>query len=99
MADIASIANGSVGPVHKTTGPGRIQDQKSPEHTTQTEHPIRSDRVEVSRFASWMQSLRQMPETRTERVESVRSAIDAGHYETPEKIDQAIDGLLQDLQS
>ena len=99
MPDIASIANGSVGPLHKATGPGRDHDLKAEGTLPRAEHQARPDRVEVSLFASWLQALRQMPETRTDRIDSVRMAIDAGEYETPDKYDQAIDSLLKDLQS
>lgn len=97
MPDIASIANGSVGPVHRTTGPGRDLDTRPMGHADAAAGQERPDRVEVSRFASWMQALRQLPETRTDKIDSVREAIDAGSYETPEKYEQAIESLLKDL--
>ena len=98
MHDIASIANGSVGPLHKATGPGRDHDLKAEGTLPRAAHEARPDRVEVSRFASWLQSLRQMPSSRSDKIDAVRSAIDAGGYETSEKYDQAINNLLQDLQ-
>ena len=97
MPDIASIANGSVGPVQRTSSPSREHDSRAVGHPTGTAGHERPDRVEVSRFASWLQALRQLPETRTDKIDSVREAIDAGGYETPEKYEHAIDGLLKDL--
>ena len=99
MPDIASIANGSVGPIHKAAAVGRSNEMKSTGNVPAADAQVRSDRVEVSEFASWLQTIRQMPSTRAEKVDAVRAAIDAGSYETPEKYEQAIDGLLEDLQS
>ena len=98
MPDIASIANGSVGPVQRAASPGREHDTRAMGHPTGPAGNERPDRVEVSRFASWLQTIRQMPETRTDKIDSVREAIDAGGYETPDKFEQAVDQLLKDLQ-
>ena len=99
MPDIDSIANGSVGPVQRASSPSREHDPRALGHSTENAGYERPDRVEVSRFASWLQALRQLPETRTDKIDSVREAIDAGGYETADKFEHAIDELLKDLQS
>jgi len=53
--------------------------------------------VEVSRHAEWFQALRELPEIRQDRVDAVQKAIQEDAYITPEKIDAAIHGLLQDV--
>jgi len=39
----------------------------------------------------------QLPPTRPELVERVRAEIAAGSYETPQRLEVALDGLLEDL--
>ncbi len=54
------------------------------------------DRVELSDMAKLLAKMRDMPEVRQDRVDSVRNAIDRGTYETSDRIDLAIDQLLQE---
>ncbi len=45
---------------------------------------------------SWlMSSVRDMPDVRTGLVETVKAEIAAGEYETPVRLDMAIDGLVR----
>ncbi len=48
-------------------------------------------------LAEWSRKAREMPEVRRDLVDRVRAEIDAGQYETPEKLDAAVDRLLEDL--
>ncbi|MCA9300712.1 MAG: flagellar biosynthesis anti-sigma factor FlgM [Phycisphaerales bacterium] len=57
-----------------------------------------SDQVEVSDVAYFLSRLRDMPDIRTDLVERIREEIANGTYETQERLDGAIDGLLEDLQ-
>jgi len=61
--------------------------------------PIRrgDDRVEVSALATYLSKLKQLPAIRQGLVDSVRDQIAQGSYETPEKIDAAVEELLTDL--
>lgn len=54
------------------------------------------DRVELSDMARLLAKMRDMPEVRQDRVDSVRNAIDRGVYETSDRIELAIDQLLQE---
>jgi negative regulator of flagellin synthesis FlgM len=54
------------------------------------------DQVEISEAAQ-MLSRMQEPEIRMDKVQQVRQAIAQGTYETPEKINVAIDRILKDL--
>lgn len=56
-----------------------------------------ADRVEVSSLAKEL-SLKQDP-FRQDLVDRIRAEIEAGTYETEERVDGAIDGLLNDLDS
>ena len=55
------------------------------------------DRVEVSDTARYLAKLRDLPAVRQDLVDRVRGEIEAGVYESPEKIEQAIDELVEDL--
>lgn len=93
MTNIAPIGTGSVA---RAIGVG----QKSEAPAAKAE-PLRiqrgEDRVEMSDMAKYLSKLRQMPEVRDELVNRVRSELASGTYETPDKIDGAVDGLAEDL--
>jgi len=48
-------------------------------------------------LAAWIRRAKQLPEVRTDLIERIKAEIAAGTYETPEKIEAAIDRLLEDL--
>ena len=54
------------------------------------------DRVEVSDQARFLAKLNDMPEVRTELVERVRAEIANGTYDTAEKLDLAIDAMIDE---
>lgn len=56
-----------------------------------------SDRVEISELAQLLGKYAQMPEIRADLVERIKAEIEAGTYETEDKVDQAVDSLLEDL--
>lgn len=56
-----------------------------------------SDQVEVSSMATYLSKLSQLPPIRGELVASVRAQIEAGTYETPEKLDFALGELSREL--
>ena len=56
------------------------------------------DRVEISQIARLMSEATLLPEVQAEKIAQVRAQIEAGTYITPEKMDIAVERLLQDLQ-
>jgi negative regulator of flagellin synthesis FlgM len=44
-----------------------------------------------------LDGINQLPEIRYERVEEIRQQIAAGAYETPEKLELAVERLLDEL--
>jgi flagellar biosynthesis anti-sigma factor FlgM len=58
--------------------------------------PIR-DEVEISSEAQLVDQVRQLPDIRQDRVDQVRAQIEAGAYETDEKLDIAIGRLLDEI--
>ena len=45
----------------------------------------------------WIQKVRQLPAVREDLVRRIKAEIDAGKYETPEKLDVASQRLLEEL--
>ena len=99
MPDIASINNNNtVGPLQAVQAPGRITGERTIEQQQQVPGTrARHDRVEVSHHANWLQTLRDLPEVRQDRIDHVRQAIQDEAYVTPDKVEQAIEGLLRDV--
>lgn len=56
------------------------------------------DRVEFSSQVQYLVELRNGGPVRMELVNRIRSEIERGTYETPEKLEAAIDELLSDLE-
>ena len=57
------------------------------------------DRVEISPIARMMSEISALPDIRAEKVAQVRAEIQAGTYITPEKMDIAIERMLEDIQT
>jgi negative regulator of flagellin synthesis FlgM len=55
------------------------------------------DRVELSDHARFMEKLRSMPPVRADKIAQIRAEIEAGTYESDEKLATAMDRLLEDL--
>jgi hypothetical protein len=55
------------------------------------------DTVEISTIARMAAQVNELPAVRTEVVNRVKAEIAAGTYETPEKIEIAIDRLMDEL--
>lgn len=53
------------------------------------------DEVEISSAGKMMENLNQS--VRAERLAQIKAAIDAGEYETPEKLEIALERLLADV--
>ena len=55
------------------------------------------DHVEISPLGQMLDGISRLPEIRHEKVEEIRRQIAAGTYETPEKLDVALDRLLDEM--
>jgi hypothetical protein len=56
-----------------------------------------SDRVELSDRARLLSKLASLPPVRQDLIDTARAAIEAGSYDGEEVLNQAIEGMLQDL--
>lgn len=59
--------------------------------------PVLSDRVELSGVRGYLDALSAGSDVRTDKVASVRQAIESGKYEDDYKLDVAVDRLIDDL--
>lgn len=93
--DISSVSS-----VPANTPVGRLLEASAARDSSRAQpHPIRreEDQVEVSDVATYLGKMKLLPPIRQELVDSIRHQIQSGSYETPERIDGAIDELIRDL--
>lgn len=90
MADISAVGAGPMGRVGgvDATPSRRVVEVASPEVRRGT------DRVELSEMATYMSKLKQLPPTRQALIDSIKGEIASGTYDTPEKLDAALDQML-----
>lgn len=55
------------------------------------------DHVEISPLGRMLEGIDRLPEIRHEKVEEIRRQIASGVYETPEKLELALDRLIDEL--
>jgi negative regulator of flagellin synthesis FlgM len=77
---------GAVEPVGKAIGVGQA-----------TQPQAVTDMVEISLAAKLAAKLQEIPDVRADLVAKVKAEIAAGTYETPERLEVAIDRLLNDI--
>jgi negative regulator of flagellin synthesis FlgM len=65
--------------------------------TKQAESPQIADQVDISDAARALDEVHQMPDIRQDRVDAVRQQIADGTYETPDKLDAALERLLDEI--
>ena len=62
-----------------------------------TSGKVKADSVSVSSEAQFLNAVSQIPDIRQEKVDEIKKAIKDGTYLTDEKLNAAIDNLIQDL--
>ena len=98
MPDISSVGHGSVGPLDRASSPTNLRRDPAEASIEPKAPPARpGDRVELSSYARYLDQLRQLPPGRLDRVDDVKRDIEAGRYETSEKLEAAIDRLLDEF--
>lgn len=55
------------------------------------------DHLDISSEAQFLSQVRDLPEIRADRVAAIRAQIQSGVYETEEKINVALDRLLDEI--
>ena len=67
------------------------------EPRTTTDSVFGADEIDISSEAEMISKINDLPEMRTDRVAEIRAEIDAGVYETSEKLDVAVGRLLDEI--
>lgn len=82
------------------SGPGRIGQRKVGSGDPPSAPPPSgaTDSVELSDKARYLGIVRGLPEVRQDRIEEIRREIARGTYETREKLEGAVDRLLEELE-
>jgi len=82
-------------------GPQGIQPSNPTSATDQVQAPdqlqISQEAEMASQAAELVEQVHQLPDIRADRVDEIRAAIDAGTYETEERLDIAVDRLLDEI--
>ena len=74
-------------PAPATPSPGKVV--QKPATTT--------DNIEISAAGQMLDKLQQSPEVRAERLAQIKAAIDAGEYETPAKLEAALERMINEI--
>ncbi len=97
MPDIASIGQGGVGPLARPEGLVRTNGTSTRGVDEGLADGRARDRVELSEQARLLDQLRKLPSVREDLVEQVRTSIADDAYLTDDKLDIAIERLLEDI--
>ena len=88
----------SIPPISRAGLAGLTPLQRASYRSTAVNGSVRSsDSVEFSKTAQLLSKLAELPDVRQELVDRVRSQIADGSYETDDKLDAALNGLIEDL--
>lgn len=82
-------------PSQQVQGVKAYSNQVSKENST--DKAKKNDSVSVSPEAKILSSMSQIPDIRQEKVDEIKKQIQNGTYLTDEKLNSAIDKLLQDI--
>lgn len=97
MPDIGPVGFGS--PLASVHSVARVSFDSATRATSSTgaARTEMRDRVELSDHARMLDRLRSMPEYRADKVAEARAAIESGTYESPARLQAAIEKLMGDL--
>jgi len=76
------------------SAPHRI---KAPQSSPSPAESRGVDQLDISPEADFVSRVRDLPDIRADRVAQIREQIEAGVYETPDKLDIALNRLLDEI--
>jgi anti-sigma28 factor (negative regulator of flagellin synthesis) len=100
MPDISSVGHGPLSPLSRTSS--GLSDSTRTSSTSSSipgriDTSQRVDRVEVSEQARYLAAMKSMPDARLDLIERVKAQIARGTYDTPQKLDAALDHMIDEL--
>ncbi len=88
----------NIEPINPAAAPKPVEPANPVSDAKPTTEPAQiRDTVEISTIAKLAAKVQEIPDVRTDLVQKVKAEIAAGKYETPEKIEAAIDKLMEEL--
>jgi negative regulator of flagellin synthesis FlgM len=81
-------------------GTGRIEGSRPTPPPAPAGGPARphgADRVEISNVARFLGAANNLPPVRQEKIDRLKEEIAKGGYETPDRIEKAVERLLDEL--
>ena len=99
MSEISAIGNAVVGSVRptSTTTPTNAVEVTAPASDIDASSTV--DHVEFSKQAQMLEKIHQLPEVRQHKIDAIRNAIASNTYLTDEKVDIALNRLVNDIAS
>ncbi len=85
------------GSVHSAFPIKQVQPTTEVKKTTEPQPVTSRDEVEISPAGKMLDDLSRSSEVRSERLTQIKAAIEAGTYETPEKLEAALEKLLDEI--
>jgi len=91
----------------EVTGPGSVQgavpirqvSKSGPPTQSPTGPSVPKDELDISDVARKLETLNQLADVRDVRLAQIKAAIEAGEYETPDKLEFAVDRLLDAIRA
>jgi negative regulator of flagellin synthesis FlgM len=83
--------------IHGPQALGGPHSIRSPQRTAAPSTPAIGDQLDISESAQLLSQAHDVPDVREDLVARVRSQITGGTYETPERLDGAVDRLLDEI--
>lgn len=89
-----------IGRTEGVQGPGNVQGPRRPTNIPNvTPKTDAGDRVEISDAARLVSELQAMPKVREDRIDAVRKMIESGKFDTPERLEAALEKFLDETGS
>ena len=83
--------------VHGAQQVGAPHRAASPQQAAPKDSPTAVDQLDISHEAELASRLHDVPEVRADRVAEIRAQIEAGVYETDDKLGTAVSRLLDEI--
>lgn len=85
------------GPIHgaHAINPTHMQRTRNVSEVAFTAAP--QDQIDISPIGRMMEKVEQIPDIRSEKVSALRQAIAQGIYDTPDRLNLALDRMLDEL--
>jgi anti-sigma28 factor (negative regulator of flagellin synthesis) len=98
LSGMADMEVNGIGPIQRPQQLGGTRPSQEIS-TPETNKPIQTDdQVEISSIGQKLNSIEGSSEVREARIAQIRASIESGEYETLDKLEASLDGLLNDIQ-